>query len=154
MFIHTNQLLITSFYIKKYLFFAELAMSQRRSAIFCATGAWGVNRSGAWGLTGRFGSRFTGHMIISGRQGSNLKTSQNQTNDTSKWSSWCQLFKNANYRAIQGHWRSKIPKKRPFWTLAFLKTFDCERKRVLKKYSVFSIFVIFLFLLSSATQWP
>ena len=33
MFIHTNQPLITSFYIKKYLFFAELAMSQRWSAI-------------------------------------------------------------------------------------------------------------------------
>ena len=30
------------------------------------------------------GSRFTGHMIISDRLGSNLKTSQNQTNDTSK----------------------------------------------------------------------
>ena len=41
MFIHTNQPLITSFYIKTYLFFAELAMSQRWSAIFCATGAWG-----------------------------------------------------------------------------------------------------------------
>ena len=36
MFIHTNQPLITSFYI----FFAEVAMSQRWSAIFCATGAW------------------------------------------------------------------------------------------------------------------
>ena len=36
-----NQPLITSFNIKMYLFFAELAMSQRRSAIFCATGAWG-----------------------------------------------------------------------------------------------------------------
>ena len=41
MFIHTNQPLFTSFYIKRYLFFAELAMSQRWSAIFCATGAWG-----------------------------------------------------------------------------------------------------------------
>ena len=40
MFIHTNQPLITSFYIKKD-FFAELAMSQRWSAIFCETGAWG-----------------------------------------------------------------------------------------------------------------
>ena len=39
MFIQTNQPLITSFYIKKY--FAELAMSQRLSALFCATGAWG-----------------------------------------------------------------------------------------------------------------
>ena len=29
-------------------------------------------------------SRFTGHMIISARLGSNLKTSQKQTNDTSK----------------------------------------------------------------------
>ena len=34
MFIHTNQHLFTSFYIKKYLFFPELAMSQRWSAIF------------------------------------------------------------------------------------------------------------------------
>ena len=41
MFIHTNQPLITSFYIKKVPIFAELAMSQRWSAIFCATGAWG-----------------------------------------------------------------------------------------------------------------
>ena len=41
MFINTNQPLITSFYIKRYLFFAELAMSQRWSAIFCATGVWG-----------------------------------------------------------------------------------------------------------------
>ena len=41
MFIHTNQSLITSFYIKKLLIFAELAMSQRWSALFCATGAWG-----------------------------------------------------------------------------------------------------------------
>ena len=41
MFIYTNQPLITSFYIKKYLFFAESAMSQRWSAIFYATGAWG-----------------------------------------------------------------------------------------------------------------
>ena len=42
MFIHTNQPLITSFYIKRCLFFAELAMSQRWSALFCATGAWGI----------------------------------------------------------------------------------------------------------------
>ena len=62
--------------------------------------------------------------------------------------------KNVNYRAIQGHWRSKIPKKRPFWTLAFMKTFHCERKRVLKKSPVFSIFVMFLILVSSASQWP
>ena len=41
MFIHTNQPLISSFYIKRCLFFAELAMSQRWSALFCATGAWG-----------------------------------------------------------------------------------------------------------------
>ena len=41
MFIHTNKPLMTSFYIKRYLFFAELAMSQRWSAIFCATGVWG-----------------------------------------------------------------------------------------------------------------
>ena len=41
MFIHTNKPLITSFYKKKYLFFAELAMSQYWSAIFCATSAWG-----------------------------------------------------------------------------------------------------------------
>ena len=39
--INSNQPLITSFHIKKYLFFAELAMSQRWSAIFCATGVWG-----------------------------------------------------------------------------------------------------------------
>ena len=50
MFIHTNQPLITSFYIKRYLFFAELGMSQHWSAVFCAAGAWGVDRSGAWGL--------------------------------------------------------------------------------------------------------
>ena len=37
MFIHANQPLFTSFYIKEYLFFAEVAMSQRWSAIFCAT---------------------------------------------------------------------------------------------------------------------
>ena len=41
MFIHTNLPLISWFYIKRYLFFAELAMSQRWSAVFCATGAWG-----------------------------------------------------------------------------------------------------------------
>ena len=41
MFIQTNQPLITSFYIKKVPIFAELAISQRWSAIFCATGAWG-----------------------------------------------------------------------------------------------------------------
>ena len=41
MFIHTNQPLITSFYIKKVPIFAELAMSERWSTIFCATGAWG-----------------------------------------------------------------------------------------------------------------
>ena len=41
-FIHINQRLITSFYIKRY-FFAELAMSQRWSVILCATGAWGLN---------------------------------------------------------------------------------------------------------------
>ena len=41
-FIHTNQPLFTSFYIKRYLFFAVLVMSQRWSAIFCATGAWGL----------------------------------------------------------------------------------------------------------------
>ena len=34
MFIHTNQPLITSFYIKRCLFFAELAISQRWSALF------------------------------------------------------------------------------------------------------------------------
>ena len=34
--------------------FAELAMSQRWSAIFCATGLWGVNRSGARGLKESF----------------------------------------------------------------------------------------------------
>ena len=38
---HTNQPLITSFYIQKLPIFAELAMSQRLSAIFCATGVWG-----------------------------------------------------------------------------------------------------------------
>ena len=48
MLIHTNKPLVT-FYKKRYLFFAELAMSQRWSAIFCATGVWGVNRSGVWG---------------------------------------------------------------------------------------------------------
>ena len=36
MFIHINQSLITSFYIKK--------------TIFCTTGVWGVNRSSVWGL--------------------------------------------------------------------------------------------------------
>ena len=40
-FIHTNQPLITSFYIKNVPFFAELAMSQRWSAIFCSTAVWG-----------------------------------------------------------------------------------------------------------------
>ena len=46
MFIHTNKLLITSFYIKMYLFFAELAMSHRCSAIFCSTGVWGCKPIG------------------------------------------------------------------------------------------------------------
>ena len=41
-FIYTNQPLITSFYIKKVPIFAELAISQRLSAIFCATGVWGL----------------------------------------------------------------------------------------------------------------
>ena len=41
MFIHTNQPLVTSFYIKKSNFFVELAIIQRWSAIFCATSAWG-----------------------------------------------------------------------------------------------------------------
>ena len=41
MFIHTNHPLITSFYIKREPIVAELAMSLRWSAIFCATGAWG-----------------------------------------------------------------------------------------------------------------
>ena len=41
MFIHADQPLITLFYIKRCLFFVELAMSQRWSALFCATGAWG-----------------------------------------------------------------------------------------------------------------
>ena len=50
MFIHTYLPLITSFYIKNYLFFADLAISQRWSAIFCATGEWGGNWSSAWGL--------------------------------------------------------------------------------------------------------
>ena len=36
MLIRANQPLITSIYIERYLFFAELAMSQRLSAIFCA----------------------------------------------------------------------------------------------------------------------
>ena len=40
MFIHTNQPLITSFYIKEVPIFAELAMGQRWSANFCTTGAW------------------------------------------------------------------------------------------------------------------
>ena len=38
MFIHTKQPLITSFYIKRYQLFAELAMSQRWSTIFYETG--------------------------------------------------------------------------------------------------------------------
>ena len=37
MFIHTNQPLIRSFYIKKVSIFAELALTQRWSEIFCAT---------------------------------------------------------------------------------------------------------------------
>ena len=40
MFILINQPLIKLFYIKKYLFFAELAMIQRWFAIFCVTGVW------------------------------------------------------------------------------------------------------------------
>ena len=40
MFILTNQQLTTSFYIKSTLF-AKLAMRQRWSAVFCATGVWG-----------------------------------------------------------------------------------------------------------------
>ena len=46
MFIHTNQLLITSLYIKKVPIFTELAMSQRWSAIFCETGGWGAKPIG------------------------------------------------------------------------------------------------------------
>ena len=47
-FIHTNQPLMTSFYIKEVpIFFAELAMSQRWSAIFCATDAWGLSQTWA-----------------------------------------------------------------------------------------------------------
>ena len=42
MFIHSNQPLITSFCIKKGTFLAELAMSQRRSAIYCETVVWGL----------------------------------------------------------------------------------------------------------------
>ena len=42
MFIHTNQPLITSLYLKKIPIFVELAMSQRWSAIFYAMGAWGL----------------------------------------------------------------------------------------------------------------
>ena len=42
MFIHTHQPWITSFYIKNYQFFAELAISQRWSAIISATGALGL----------------------------------------------------------------------------------------------------------------
>ena len=45
MFIHTNEP-STSFYIKSYLVFAELAMNQRWSAIFCASGAWGSKMIG------------------------------------------------------------------------------------------------------------
>ena len=41
MFIHTNQRLIGSFYVKKVPIFSELAMSKRCSAIFCATGVLG-----------------------------------------------------------------------------------------------------------------
>ena len=37
----TKQPLITTFFVQKRYFFAKLAMSQRWSAIFCATGAWG-----------------------------------------------------------------------------------------------------------------
>ena len=50
MFIHTNQPIITSFYVKNVPIFAELAMSQRWSAIFAQRAREGVNRSGAWGL--------------------------------------------------------------------------------------------------------
>ena len=38
MFIHTNERSITSFYIKRYLVFVQLAMSKRWSVIFCVTG--------------------------------------------------------------------------------------------------------------------
>ena len=54
MFIHTNQLLITSFYIKRYLFIAELAMSQRWSVIFSATGAWGGKPIGRVRVNAKF----------------------------------------------------------------------------------------------------
>ena len=46
MFIHTHQPFVRIFMLKKYLFFAELAISQRWSAIFCATGVWGVKPIG------------------------------------------------------------------------------------------------------------
>ena len=44
MFIHTN--LNNIILCKKGTFFAELAMSQRWSEIFCATGVWGGKPSG------------------------------------------------------------------------------------------------------------
>ena len=44
--IHTNQPLISPFYIKRYLVFPELAMLQRRSTIFCETGVWGAKPTG------------------------------------------------------------------------------------------------------------
>ena len=52
----------------------------------------------------------------------------------------------------------KVTEGQKFQKIAFLntsvqkKTFHCERKRVLKKSPVFSMFVIFLILLSSASQ--
>ena len=41
MFIHTNQTLVKSFYIKKVPIFPKLPMSQRWSAIFCTKGVRG-----------------------------------------------------------------------------------------------------------------
>ena len=46
MFFHTNHPIIISFYLKKIPLFAELAMSERWSAIFCVTGAWGSKSIG------------------------------------------------------------------------------------------------------------
>ena len=50
MFIHINQPLIISFYLTRYLFFAELAMNSADPQFFAQRAREGVNWSGAWGL--------------------------------------------------------------------------------------------------------
>ena len=64
MFIHTNQRLITSLYIKSYLF---CRISDDSALIRNFLRNWrvrGVNRSGAWGLILKFTKRYTNKIVF------------------------------------------------------------------------------------------